>query len=253
MSSVQVLGTEREGRLRGPINVAVDADGTRYVTDATIDRVMVYDPENRYVRAIGSPDDWKPAGILIVDRLLYVTDVENGQVVVLEKETGEELRRFPDPDEVEEQFLLFKPTNLAMDLDGNLYVSDTGNFRVLKYDSEGELLQQFGSIGLTTGRFVRPKGVAVDVEGRLYVVDAATQVVQLFDPEGQLLTFFGGAGSQPGAMYLPAQVAIDYDNIDYFADYVAPGRELEYLVLVTNQYGPNKVSVYGFLKSDGRD
>ena len=65
---------------------------------------------------------------------------------------------------------------------------------------------------------------------------------------GQLLLVLGAAGGNPGDMYLPAKVAIDYDNVDLFADLVAPGYEVEYLILVTNQYGPNKVSVYGFLR-----
>jgi hypothetical protein len=60
----------------------------------------------------------------------------------------------------------------------------------------------------------------------------------------------GGGGVAPGDMYLPAKIKIDYDNVDVFAHRVAPGHELEYLILVTNQYGPNKVNVYGFLKQN---
>jgi hypothetical protein len=45
-------------------------------------------------------------------------------------------------------------------------------------------------------------------------------------------------------------VVIDYDNVDLFADRVAPGYKVEYLVIVTSQFGPNKVSVFGFLEPD---
>ena len=45
-----------------------------------------------------------------------------------------------------------------------------------------------------------------------------------------------------------AQVEIDYDNVDLFADRVAPGHKVEYLILVTSQFGANKVNVYGFLE-----
>ena len=41
--------------------------------------------------------------------------------------------------------------------------------------------------------------------------------------------------------------------MDLFSDLVAPGHELEYLILVSNQYGPNKVGVYGFLKQPAGD
>jgi hypothetical protein len=63
-----------------------------------------------------------------------------------------------------------------------------------------------------------------------------------------LLLFFGGTGHRPGDLYLPAKVVIDYDNVDLFADRVAPGYKVEYLVIVTSQFGMNKVSVFGFLE-----
>jgi DNA-binding beta-propeller fold protein YncE len=100
------------------------------------------------------------------------------------------------------------------------------------------------------GQFVRPKGVAVDREDRVYVVDASTEVVQIFNAEGKLMLFFGGAGNHPGGLNIPATVVIDYDNVDLFADRVAPGYKIEYLVLVTSQFGPNKVNVFGFIEPD---
>ena len=47
-------------------------------------------------------------------------------------------------------------------------------------------------------------------------------------------------------MYMPVSIRIDYDNVDLFRKYAVDGAKLEFLVLVTNQFGPNKVSVYGF-------
>jgi hypothetical protein len=74
-------------------------------------------------------------------------------------------------------------------------------------------------------------------------------VVQIFDPEGRLLLFFGQPGaSTQGELTLPAGVDIDYENVDYFQKYLAPGQQCEYLILVTSQFGPHKVNVYGFLK-----
>jgi sugar lactone lactonase YvrE len=242
------LGTKGQGVLRKPTNIAVDADGTRYVTDRTLQRVMVYDAENRYVTAFGDPEAWSPSDVKIAGDELYVADRELGQVYVLDKDSGEELRRLGSEGMDEGEFLY--PSNVALDLDGNIYVSDTMNYRIQKIDPEGNLLQQFGEAGDALGHFARPKGIAVDREKRLYAVDAAFMNVQIFDTEGKVLLVFGGSGVGPGDMYLPAKVLIDYDNVGLFADRVAPGHELEYLILVTNQYGPNKINVYGFLKQD---
>jgi hypothetical protein len=47
-------------------------------------------------------------------------------------------------------------------------------------------------------------------------------------------------------MNLPAKIILDYNNVDLFRKYAVPGADIEFLVLVSNQYGPNKISVYGF-------
>jgi DNA-binding beta-propeller fold protein YncE len=138
------------------------------------------------------------------------------------------------------------PTSLALGPDGSVYVSDTTNFRVQQFTADGEFIRSFGSAGTGYGQFARPKGLDVDREGRIYVVDAAFQNVQIFDDEARVLMYFGGGGDGPGDMNLPTVVSIDYDNVDYFRKYAAPGFEIEYLVLVANQYGSNKVAVYGF-------
>jgi sugar lactone lactonase YvrE len=248
---IESLGDKAPGRLKKPINIAVDADGTRYVADRALKRIMVYDDQNRYLTAFGGPEVWAPTDVLIAGDELYVSDLDHGQIVVVDKNSGEELERLGREGYEEAQFMF--PTNLARDRDGNLYVADTANYRIQKVDRRGRPLQQIGEAGDAPGNFARPKGVAVDDEGRIYAVDAAFMNIQVFDAEGRLLMAFSAAGTEPGDMYLPAKVEIDYDHIGLFADRVAPGYELEYLILVTNQYGPNKISVYGFLKQPAGD
>jgi DNA-binding beta-propeller fold protein YncE len=242
--SIDLLGHVAPGRLSKPINVTVDEEGRRYVTDTKLRRVLVYDADNRYLRAYGDPEKWAPSDVAVTRRRLYAVDVKGGQVFVLDKESGEELRRFG-------KGMMFAPTNLDVDEKGNVYVADTGNARVIKFSPRGRVIQQFGSLGRGIGQFVRPKGVALDREERLYVVDAAFENVQVFDRKGRLLLFFGQAGNVSGGLNIPAKVTIDYENVDLFADRVAPGHSLEYLILVSSQFGLNKVNVYGFL-ADGK-
>jgi hypothetical protein len=136
-----------------------------------------------------------------------------------------------------------------VDQQGRIYVSDSRGFEAKIYDAEGNYVRTIGEQGVTPGQFTMPKGIGADREGRVYVLDAAAPVVQLFDSEGRLLMLFGQPDkSGAGSLYLPAGMTIDYDNVGLFQKYVAPGYKIEYLILLTNQAGPQKVSVYGFLK-----
>ena len=235
-----------EGRLQTPINITIDGDGTRYVTDTSRNQVLIFTKDEAYVAAIGTSGEMKPTDVALTPDRIYVTDVKGHGVRVYSKADRKLL--FTIPREAKPgKGGLYSPTNLAIDKQGRLLVSDLGGFSVQVFDLEGKDLRTIGQQGVAPGLFARPKGIAVDHEGRAYVVDAATQVVQVFDPEGRLLMFFGQAGgSMEGELYLPAAVKVDYDNVGQFQKYAAPGFKLDYLVLVTSQFGAHKITVYGF-------
>lgn len=239
------------GKLPKPINISVDADGSKYVTDTGRNQIVVFDKDDRYLRAYGASGDFKPGDTAVVGNRLYVTDLKNQQVQVLDKATGKLLFKIGQAGSKEGEFVF--PTNLAIGPDRHLYVTDTGNFRIEKFTLDGKFVRSFGAVGSGFGQFARPKGVALDREGRLYVVDAAFQNIQVLSPEGKLLMFFGSAGDDPESMNLPTQVVIDYDNVQYFQPYADPKFKLEYVILVANQFGASKVNAYGYGRMEGVD
>ncbi len=239
------------GGLKKPINITFDAKGNKYITDTVLDQVIVFDPGDNRIKAFGETGKMKPGDVAILGNKLFVTDLKNHQIQVLDKTSGEFLYAIGSPGSAEGQ--LIYPTNIAVGPDGNLYVSDTGNFRIEIFSPEGRFIRKLGEIGTALGKFARPKGISVDRDGRIYVVDAAFQNVQIFDSEGKLLMFFAEPGNGPGQLYLPTDIYIDYDNVAYFQPYAEPGFKLEYVILVSNQFGPNKVNVYGFGKMQGMD
>ena len=234
------------GRLRIPLALATSADGRLFVSDLASDRVFVFS-DGRNIGALGQEGKFiSVSGIAIDDerKLIYVCDSNKHNVFVYSLEDYSELRTLGERGHDEGNFNF--PTNIALDSSGNLYVVDTGNFRVQIFDPEGNLVRTFGQLGDLPGTFTRPKGIALDSEDNIYVVDAAFQNVQVFDSRGRALMFFGGAGRARGKMNLPTVVKVDYDNVEYFQKYVADGFEIEYLILVVNQFGSNKVQVFGF-------
>jgi len=247
--SARYLRPKGEGRFQVPINIHFDNDGTFYVTDTGRNQVMIFDKDEKYLGAMGVKDEMRPADVAITTDRLYIADLQDHCIKVYGKADRKLQFTIPREPKGTNEGKLFSPTNLALDNKGRLLVSDTGAFAVQVYDLEGKFIRRIGQQGVAPGLFARPKGIATDREDRVYVVDASTQVVQIFDKDGRLLMFFGQPGSSTqGELYLPAGVTVDYENVSLFKDLVAPGKQLDYVVLVASQFGYNKVSIYGFLK-----
>ncbi len=234
------------GLLKKPINCAVDKRGFLYVADAARREVVVFNSALEYVTAIGGAELQKPTDVMVVGDTIWIADIQGHRIRVYSATTFTPLFAFPDLPPKTPGFL-YQPTNLYV-IDDRVYVSDFGDFRVKIYTTGGEFLRAVGSFGRRPGQFVRPKGIAVDREYHLYVVDAGFENVQIFDDQGRILMFFGGSYKGPGGMWLPAKVALDYQNLRYFEHFVDPEFKLKYLIFVTNQYGPDKINVYGFVE-----
>lgn len=239
------------GRMEKPINITFDSDGTRYISDSVMNRVLVFDKNDQFVKAFGFADQFKPTDTAISGDKLFLVDVKDHEIEVLNKHSGVLLYKIGKNGPNEGEF--FHPTNIKIGTDDHLYISDTSNSRVQKFTLDGQFVRSFGSIGDNLGELARPKGIALDKQGRLYIVDAAFENVQIMNPKGELLLFFGAPGDWPDSLNLPADIEIDYDNVALFQGYAHPDFELEYIILVSSQFGVNKVNVYGFGRMKGME
>ena len=89
-----------------------------------------------------------------------------------------------------------RPTDVAWDAQGNIYVADGyGNSRVAKYDRNGKWLKNWGSRGTGQGQFNIVHGIAIDAQGNVYVGDEGNKRVQVFDGEGTFKTQFQNVGA----------------------------------------------------------
>lgn len=74
-------------------------------------------------------------------------------------------------DATDENFILYRPNDVEVDGEGNIYILDTGDYRVQKYDKQGKYLLTIGRQGLGPGEFARPTSIQVYKDYHLYVVD----------------------------------------------------------------------------------
>ncbi|KAB0664481.1 hypothetical protein F6V25_13160 [Oryzomonas japonica] len=246
-------GNYGDGKLKKPVNVALDDDGNIYVVDTMRKEVLVYDSMGNYLKSFGKElEKAKPVDIVAYKNRLYLLDIFQGDIKVLDRRTGRLLTTI-GKDEGSSKGLRM-PVNFTIDKAGFMYVTNAGNGKVIKLDLDGHILGSFGKLGDGFGDFTRPKGVAVDDTGLIYVADGGHQNVQLFsfvDNKSRLLMFFGDPGLPVGSMNLPAGIAVSKDNLAYFQKFAAPDFELEQVIYVINQYGPAKLAIYGLGKMKG--
>jgi len=234
------------GKLKKPISSELDSDGNLYVADTVRKEVLVYGPSGNFLHSFGKGLEMKPVDVAIDGDYLYVLDLKNHDIKILDRKSGNHLDTIGKSSD--EEHLLSLPISIDTDSKGSLYISNMTSGKIVNLDRDGHLLGEFGKLGDGFGQFGRPKGLAVDDQGRIYVVDAAHQNVQIFDKNGRLLMFFGDPGLPFGSLNLPAGIAVTSQGIDLFKEYIDPAFAVEQLIFVTSQFGPAKISVYGLGK-----
>src|SRR5262249_54920746 len=111
-----------------------------------------------------------------------------------------------------------RPTSVAVDRNGNVYVVQLDHPKVQKFNSNGELQASWdGSLG-AGGKFNFPTGIAVDGNDYVYVVDNGNSRIQKFNTNGDYVTHWGTVGSGDGQFVYPYGVGVDGNHNVYVAD-----------------------------------
>jgi sugar lactone lactonase YvrE len=150
-------------------SVRVDSEDNIWVVDEGTNMVIKFNPAGRIVMVIGHRPD-------AVAGMLATTGVTVPPA---------------------EKYILGRPTDVAWDKQGNIFVSDGyTNHRVVKYDKNGRFVRQVGSekAGSEPSQFNTPHGIAVDGEGNVYVADRANHRMQVFDNNLVLRAIFDNIG-----------------------------------------------------------
>jgi len=206
------------------------------------DRLFISDPVLKHVLVLNAehkPEDVITAGMsrptgLALDtqnRLLYVADTELDQVLVYDADSFKPLRKIGTTGHNHELTTpgdFSKPTGLAVDHEGNLYVCDTMNNRIEVFDADGTFLQAYGKNGDAPPNFARPKGVAIDSDGHIWVADGVQDRVSVFNKEWQLLISVGGHGLAPGQFSGLIGIAGDTKRNRMYTTEIFPGRMQEF-------------------------
>ncbi len=197
LSSDLVWGTTGtgQGQFQYPHVLTLSPQGALYVADSGNRRIQVFDETGQFLRTWGS-DLWDAIpqgqlfeiwGLAVSDSgRVYVADTWSHRILVFDT-MGKLITQFGQFGTTEDDVnaapgAFWGPRDIIVDKDGFVYVADTGNKRIQKFDADGNFVQAWGGGGIVPGRFEEPVGLAFDIEGNIYVADIWNQRIQKFDP-----------------------------------------------------------------------
>ncbi len=204
--------------------VALDpATGQFWTTDRYDGAVVVYGGDGKYIRIFDqgpSRANWQPLGIGF-DQTgnAYIADVSPSAAVIdVFGPDGKFIRSFGGSSSLDH------PNGIAVAADGTVYVTDTGNGRLLVFSPSGD---QIGKVarGESVGNLGLPVGIAFDDQGRVMIADSSGSKVQAYaqmvagESSPRFINSFGEKGSGDANFSFPNGLAADGRGRIYVADW----------------------------------
>jgi streptogramin lyase/uncharacterized membrane protein len=225
--------------LSNPTGIASDSEGFLYVVDPTEQLLIKINKNGGFINEFdynkscsgGANDLCVPRGVAVgQDGSVYV--IESGGTIYT---SHNRVHKFDHDGNhrgtwggygLSESNGLNRPSAIAVDRDGYVYIADTDNHRIVKYDSQGTFILAWGNKGNSPGQFICPQGIAADENGNIYVTDtedpgypsSGSHRVQKFDTSGRFIRQWGGYGAGNGLFIAPSGIAVGRDGYVYVGD-----------------------------------
>jgi DNA-binding beta-propeller fold protein YncE len=213
-------GTEMD-KLKMPYGIDGDDEGNIYVADLQNGAIKIFDKKGKFRSFFRSADDFSaPTDLRIKDDKLYVADVGLAKVMMYDLKTNKHVKDFGV--DKKGKGILNAPNGVAIDDEGNVYIANSSDLNIIKYDKDGKKLMVINGSdskdGKGTSIFVQPRGIDIDSRGRIFVVDMINSTAYGFDNEGKKLFEFAMRGAEQDQITLPRGLYVDENDFVYIAD-----------------------------------
>jgi len=166
-----------------PTDLAVDNERNIYVTSFSSPRVVKIDLNGKAQEVIRSGYSGGIYGIEFKGSKLFFTDFKNDTVFIASTE-GKILNKFGGRGSGDGLF--HGPKGIAVDNRGYIYVVDSGNCRIQKFDPEGRFNLAFGKQGEYEGDFKNPSDITV-LNEQIFISDTNLKKIAVYDQYGNYI------------------------------------------------------------------
>jgi sugar lactone lactonase YvrE len=182
-------GGSGDGEFNQPGGLALDSAGNLYVADVINHRIQKFDPTGKFLAQAGGKGAAngqfnEPWGLAVDgEGNVYVADTFNHRIQKFDSNLkfllswGRPATSLDNP----EQDAFWGPRDVAIDAAGDVWITDGGTGRVLKYSAGGRFIAAFGGAGNGPGQFVEPTSIEIAASGDIFVADHGNRRVQRFD------------------------------------------------------------------------
>ena len=205
------------GQFQSPYGLVFDSSGNIFVGDHLNHRIQKFDSNGTYISQFGS----NGTGTGQFDRPNGIALDSTGNIFVVEN-YNHRVQKFNSSGVYQSKIGALitssssangsfnTPSDVAMfPSNGNVYVVDTGNNRIQKFNSSLTWVWSVGSTGSGNSQFNTPRRLAIDASENIYVTDAVNHCVKKFDSSGSFLLKFGTNGTGTGQFTTPYGIAVD--------------------------------------------
>jgi DNA-binding beta-propeller fold protein YncE len=157
-----------------------------YVSDMDKNEIYKFDNSGRQISSIGGYG-WdieafdEPIDIFATPLNIYVADKNNNRIQIFDRELNF-LSLFKTHENEAQEFSFSYPTCAAISTNGDLLILDSDNSRILKYDLNGNYLQQIGNYDAGSYKLNDPVKFSISRDGRIFVLDG--NEIFIFDQFG---------------------------------------------------------------------